>query len=471
MNRLSIPVRLFWIGLTILNISCVSQPLPEAVDIVLDPSKTYQTMTGWEGTHQSGEEACQSFDLYQDQLFDLLVNDLGITRVRVEIFALTENPIDYIGQQMRGEISFADAVAHWDEVINDNQDPNVINWDGFHFTRVDNIIDKVVLPMKQRLEANDEKLFINMNFVKFRKSAYEFKEHPQEYAEFVLATYLHMQTKYGFVPDGWEVILEPDNAKWSPEQIGAAIAASASILKAHGFQPYFIAPSTTSMTNAWQYFDHIILVPGVQPNLREISYHRYAGVTEESLRAIASRAEQYDIGAGMLEIGPINYDVLHEDLKIGRNTVWAQYTLAWCDKDRKGSYYYGIDESNPGKPVIYEPPQTKYFRQYFHFIRPGAQRIEATSGKVEFDPLAFINKNGGYVVVVKADSGGNFTIGGLPAGRYGLVYTTDKESRVELPEVNLKAGQGLQGSIPAKGVITIYALQPASSASGFPRAF
>jgi hypothetical protein len=99
--------------------------------------------------------------------------------------------------------------------------------------------------------------------------------------------------------------------------------------------------------------------------------------------------------------------------------------------------------------------------QYFKYIRRGAVRIEATSTKGDFDPVAFINTNSGYVVVVDAATGGQFTIIGLPAGRYGIQYTTDQEYKVDLPTMLLVASQELRSAIPASGVITIFAQDPA----------
>src|SRR5690606_4765978 len=107
-------------------------------------------------------------------------------------------------------------------------------------------------------------------------------------------------------------------------------------------------------------------------------------------------------------------------------------------------------------PRIIYPTRTRYLRHYFQFIRSGARRIEATSSKSAFDPVAFINPDGGYVVVVKASGGGSFTVGGLPAGRYGVKYTTASEYDVDLPDVNVDASEAVSASIPGAGVVTIF---------------
>ena len=157
----------------------------------------------------------------------------------------------------------------------------------------------------------------------------------------------------------------------------------------------------------------------------------------------------------MLEHMGSTYQDLHNDLKLGRNSAWQQYTLAYCSGDNGGSYYW-VDQSNPNNPVVKMGSRTKFLRQYFKFIRSGAVRIGATGDNSNFDPLAFINKNGTYVVVVKASQAGSFTVQGLPAGVYGIKYTTESQYDVNLPSQTIQNGQSLTTSIPGSGVITIY---------------
>ena len=101
--------------------------------------------------------------------------------------------------------------------------------------------------------------------------------------------------------------------------------------------------------------------------------------------------------------------------------------------------------------------KTKFTRQYYRFIRPGAIRIKSDTQQGVFDPLAFINKNGGYAVVVKCDAGGDFSIGGLAAGNYGVKYTTSSSYDVDLPDQTIGAAQAVVTGIPAAGVLTVYA--------------
>jgi uncharacterized repeat protein (TIGR01451 family) len=421
--------------------------------ISLNSAITYQTITGWEATAQAGQQECSSFANYKNTVFDQAVNDLGINRLRVEIRSGAENPVDYFDQWMKGEIDNTVWKAHRYEIINDNSNSNSLNAAGFHFTELDHTMDNVVLPIKQRVEANGEQLFINVNYVDFSTSSNTHYANPAEYAEFVLATYQHLQSKYGIVPNTWEVILEPDNCAWSGSQIGNAIVAAANRLKAAGFaNPRFVAPSNTDVAKAITYFDQLIAVPGVHQYLEEFSYHRYGSANTTNIQTVASRGQQYGINTAMLEYMFADYRNLHEDLTVGNNSAWQQFALAFCTEDSSAQYYW-VNSSN----VAVLGQEAKFLRQYFKFIRKGAVRIGATSDHNYYDPAAFINADGKYVVVVKAVAGGGFSIQGLPGGTYGIKYTTENAYDVDLPDQTISAGQTLSTSIPAAGAITIYA--------------
>ena len=428
--------------------------------IAVDPRTTYQTIKGWEAVTYALEPSNPAFANFKDTLFSLVVNDVGITRVRLEIQSGVENTDDNWAAYQAGTIDYQTWRSRRYATVNDDADPCTINWSGFHFSGIDNTIDRIVNPLRQVMAANGDKLCVNVNYVAFTnqiKDGIYIHNDPAEYAEFVLAAYLHLQEKYGWVPDLWEVILEPDNvSQWNGKLIGQAIVAVADRLREAGFEPAFVAPSNTNMTNAVQYFDQMIAVPGVLPVLREFSYHRYGGVSPESLRAIAARARQYGIDTSMLEwwSNSNGYATLHEDLKIGNNSAWQQGAIggalgaqmAICE----------IDDSNAAHPQVLLTDKTKFLRQYYKFVRPGAVRIEATSQQTAFDPLAFINADGSYIVVVKCNAGGEFSIQGLTAGTYGIKYTTAGEYDVDLPQQVINSGQAVTAHIPQAGVLTVY---------------
>ena len=297
-------------------------------------ARPIRPFTGWEAVAFALDPGNAAYPNFKDTLFNLVVNDVGINRVRLEIRSGVENSNDNWSAYQAGTIDYQTWRSRRYATINDDADPQTINPAGFHFSEMDNAIDRIVNPLRQAMEANGDKLCVNVNYVAFTGQITHgiyIHNDPAEYAEFVLATYLHLQEKYGWVPDLWEVILEPDNvSQWNGKLIGQAIVAAAERLRAAGFEPAFVAPSNTNMTNAVQYFDQMIAVPGVLPVLREFAYHRYGGVSLESLRAIAARGKQYGIGTSMLEwwSSGNGYATLHEDLKIGNNSAWQQGVLA-----------------------------------------------------------------------------------------------------------------------------------------------
>ncbi|MBK9314439.1 MAG: hypothetical protein IPM55_09385 [Acidobacteria bacterium] len=427
--------------------------------ITINPNITYQMMNGWEATDQAGQlEFPAIFPKYKDQLFDQTINDLGINRVRLEIFSGAENPVDHFSQYTNGQISRQQWKDSWYQIINDNIDPKVLNPAGFQFSQMDATIETVVNPLRSLAFNRGEKLYINLNYVDFRPSAFEHKDSPEEYGEFMLATFEHIKSKYGWSPDAIEVVLENDNADWSGTQIGNAIVAAGNRLRVAGFNPQFIGPSSTNMNNAISSFDEMIQIPGIFDYLSEFSYHRYGGANGANTEAIGSRALQNGITAAHLELIGATFDDLYQDLTLGRNSAWAQYTIAWplSDGTDDGGKYYLINDGNPDNPQIVLGQRTRYLRQYFKYVRRGAMRIEATADNNNYKPVAFVNADCSQVVVIKADTGGSFSIQGLPAGTYGIKYSTESQIDINAPDATISAGQLLNTSIPGFGVITIY---------------
>jgi hypothetical protein len=137
-----------------------------------------------------------------------------------------------------------------------------------------------------------------------------------------------------------------------------------------------------------------------------------------------------------------------------KNSAWQQGILGEYRETRTGLYV--VDASNPNNPKVTMQDLTKFTRQYFKFIRRGAVRIEASSDDANLDPLAFVNTDSSYVVVVKAEAAQNFSIQGLPAGAYGIKHTTSRQYNVDQAEITISAGEAVSAGIPAPGVITVY---------------
>ena len=422
-------------------------PPPPPVAITLNPAVKFQTINGWEASLPSSLSSDPAMTEAQwSSLLDLAVNEMGVNRMRLDVAAGTEGP---------NGTGYA--------IVNDNADPNVIDPAGFNWTTLDQRIDRVILPWRQRVLARQEKPYLNLQYVDKADSSFEHYANPEEYAEFMVAVFQHLRTKYGFVPDAIEVIHQPNEVNgWrTAANIANVILATAARLQAAGFGvPDFIGPSTSTPGSATTFIDRITAVPAAMALVKELGYQRSGGTTAlpNDISNIASRGTQLGKRTAMLEYradpraptsGP-NYGMLHEDLSVGRSSVWQQGVLA--DKSSCVGQWTRLNNG-----VAELCPTSKLTRQYTKYVRPGASRVQAT-GSTTFEPLAFVNADGRHVVVVKAATGGAISISGLPAGIYGVYSTESGGANVTTnwSNVTIAAGQPLSARIPSAGVITVY---------------
>ena len=439
LRSLLAPIGLFAIGLP-----------AHAAEITLDATQRFQTISGWEATADLPDQpTAPHWAPYREEQLDSIVEEIGINRIRLEVRSGAESDRGYISRFIAGKMPFEEWKQHYYEVVNDNDDPNVINWDGFDFAELDWHIENTVLPIRKRLEDRGETLIINLCFVSFDDQPTSQRD-PEEYAEFVLATYMHVDQKYGFTPDLWEVILEPDLMPngWTGLEVGRAMEAASRRLRENGYEPAFVAPSVTDVRNAVPYVEAIASVPGAMTDFVELSYHRYRGSSPRRLGQIADLATKYGLRTSMLEwwFGKGTHEVLHEDLTIGQNSSW------------QGRVESGLHDTKgwPDKPLR-PKPEVRYNLQYFRDVRNGAVRIGASSDRRGFDPIAFVNPDGRHVVIVKAGTGGPVAVSGLPAGSYRVSYAVESGS-VMLPDpLVIGERDQLQTVMPSAGVLTIAA--------------
>lgn len=462
----------------------------DAAEIMVDPAVTYQVMTGWEATtrlweyDKVGDRFDGSWMLVSEPIFDRLVNELGINRLRLELKSGAENPVDYWSQFQAGKIGYKEFRRHFYEKINDNPDPNRADPAGFQFSFLDYQVENMVLPIKRRVEANGEKLVINLNYVDFAqtelKGNLSHARSPAEYAELIHGAFVHLKSKYGLVPDALEIILEPDNTEhWRGRQIGEAIRTVSARLRPEGISPQFVAPSTAAAGKAPAYIDEMMAVQGVPSLISELSYHRYdlprpkvlSGIAEGArsvgltnrlvervspLPAIAKRARKHRVSTAMLEHLTGDAAELHEDLTVGQVSAWQQYDIAWKSDGKTpdgGGDYYIVEFTDPNTPVIKMASRTRELAQYFRHVRLGATRLDARSSNGGIKPTAFRNVDGTFVVVLASDSARTMTVRGLPAGRYLASYTTANETGRELPPIT--SNGTIVVALPAEGIITV----------------
>ena len=427
--------------------------------ITVNGAQQFQTMTGWEALQEIGQAECdpRAYLAYRNQVLDRAVNEIGINRIRVGLRSGYENPTDYFLQFRAGRLTFNEWKTHWFQILNDNSNPFVTNTLGYNWGYLDYVIEQIILPLRQRLQAQGENLWFNLSYTGATLGTVH-ANNTDEYTEFVLAAFQHIRQKYSITPNSLELANEPNFAHWTPQQLAKDLLAVKIRLNQAGFFPEFVGPTGSGIVASTQYFDQMIAVPGVAQALNEISYHRFGVVLPSDLQGLARRASQYRMRTAMLEHGGSGHDHLYEDLTIANVSAWQQFGLAFCTDVDRGSMYFYVSGATVGQnsPVVNTGRLTKMLRQYFRYVRLGAVRVGAVTKDARFAPVAFRNTNGKYVVVVKAANAGSFSVAGLPAGTYGIDYTTAVDYMKPLPNVVITGTQAVTAAIPAAGVLTIF---------------
>lgn len=449
------------------------------VDIVIDVDRTYQRMSGWEVTARTweydkrGDRFDPSWEQLADPIFTELVNVAGINRIRLALKSGFENPHDFWADFQAGRIGYAAYKTRFYEKINDNQDPALTNKKGYQFSALDYVVETMLMPMRKKLQARGERLIVNLCYQDFRHSdltsQLDHAENPEEYAEFVVAAFDHLKQKYNIVPDYFEAILEPDNTRsWTGERIGKALLAAQQRLQAAGYHPSLIAPSTSRLVLANQYFDEMIAEPGVADILDVYAYHRYATqglpVWGERLvlNGIRGRAQAYGLRSSMLEYLHGNIDDLLDDLTIANVSAWQIWGIASraeqpADQDSVMLLVSRPEESSPARVSLTQ--NASLVAPIFRAVREGAVRVDAHSSTSSVRVVAFDHSASGSSVLmyIRKAISGTLSVRGLPPGEYRVELAQRGGVMRQLGVVVAEAGTPLRLAVEGAGLMSVLA--------------
>lgn len=414
----------------------------EAATIQVDTGVSYQTISGWEASESWGWRLPDST---MDSLLSMAVNDLGINRLRLQ----------FPGNMVEGR----DTVTMPEELrlgTNDNDDPHVLNPAGFRWAIPDGQVERFVLPMKRKVEARGEPFILTATYVGFRETSQYQQRDTAEYTEFMLAVLNHLKTRFGLVPDLWEIRLEPDHGRnpITARQQGLLLAAAGPAARAAGYDKLrFSVPSTVVPNRTVEYLEGILAVPGTGESIGEIGYHRYSGPSREMLTGIRDAARKLGVPTGMLEYKKGTERELYEDLTLANVSVWSRFSLAGpTGGPAKGGQYFYV---NPADSSFRYRSTTWPLRQYFKYVRPGFVRIAATANDDRIHPTAFRRPDGGVVVVANLANSATIRIVGVPAGRYQVTWASTDGPGDPGPPVVAGADGSLTVTIPRAATVTI----------------
>jgi hypothetical protein len=411
--------------------------------ISIDPNRVGQTLSGWEVTARFWEfdKANDRYDATwlnsRDGIVQRLVDDTGITRVRLELRSGVENPVDYWSQFVAGQIGYNAHRDHYYEKFNDNTDPAVANANGFKWSSFDYYIENFLIPMRTRLASRNQALLVNLCFVDFNwtalKGTLSFSGSANEYAELVTMAAMRLRDKYGINTDAVEIILEPDNGDgWSGPAIGRAILAAKSRLAAAGINPRIIAPSASTAGSAIGFLDGIGTISGASAAINMVSYHRYDGAAaNQALGAIRQRASSLGAETAMLEYTAATVQDFFKDMEFGGASAWQSYGAAEKANSQASSGNANILWRSPTGQLAFTS-QFSRIAAVQREIKPGARARYVASQLGSDLSLDFQNPDGSEVIAVYSPGGSTLEISGAGhtaytvtfAGPGGAAYTT-----------------------------------------------
>ncbi|HEX2999080.1 MAG TPA: hypothetical protein VHR86_02430, partial [Armatimonadota bacterium] len=395
-------MRRFWLSMAVplmVLVAAASGMAQQAtVPVTVNPAAHYQTIRGWGATANK----LSPIIAVRDQLLDTAINDLGLTRLRWE--------------PPRRE---------WEDVLDDDGDPYHIEWSAFKTAIAEEKAREIILPFKQRVEANGDpfSLYISPSFFDGGSTGSApswMLNNPAEYTEWATAFLLLLKQRYGIVPDYYCVCNEAgNNNAFTPERVGAIIKTLGPALRALGLPTRIQFPEGVNSGVSWRYIQTLRNDPAVWPYIGLLSYHLYGDGSARPL--IRDFAAARGIPTAQTEFMGTTVDHLYEDLTQGNVSYWEHYGLAgpWGGN---GTYFTTALNGTSFRPYS----QYWNFRQVMHYVRPGAVRVEAVSGDPAVRTLAFTRQGKLTVVLINtapAAAERIVTVSGLPDGNYGVCAT------------------------------------------------
>ncbi len=395
-----------------------AQAAPDRARITLQPSERFQFIQGF-GVNYTGPY----FRDDQKPMFDMLIKDLGATMFRVVPYLVYSN---------------------WEET-NDNDDPNVMNWEyyndrysspifeatwnGLRFLNSrgirpviglmgpvpDWMLDDQWTPPKHKVCQTDSKQR------RLKPAMYD------EFAEMVVSMVMYARTKAGvdfeyFSPFNETDCYPPEGPRVDPEEAPQVLAAVARRLKKEGLGDIKLTPADQAIiTN--DYVSPILGDAELMKQVGAFALHTYGenSVGPNVERVKASRYAHVPVW--LTEYGDLN------DRDKTSDNEWKNYSLASNRRaltalnqgasalfffDAFDDYeecarrlcFYGLFRS---ADHIYAPKKRYYAtRQLYHFVTPGAQRIGVVtaSNTMGLTVSAFHDAAAGTLVVVGVKEGG-----------------------------------------------------------------
>ena len=417
-------------------LSVTAGPARAQVNVTVKPAETHQTMLGWGGATPGAPVA----DDLRDELVDVAVNDLGVTRLRLEI----------PGGNRRGD-------QRW-ERANDNADPETINWAAFNTASFDARVQRWVTPIQRAVTARGEpfNLYVSPSYFDGGSTGTApawLLQSPGEYAEHALALLLRLRDQHQITADYYCILNEAgNNNAWSPPVVLAMIKALGPRLAAAKLPTTIQFPESINPRVAMQYLQAAKDDPAVWTHVGLISYHLYGDLAPRpDLRDFAAARK---LPTAQTEFMGLTINHLYDDLLLGGVSFWELYGFIGEGTGGTGKLVLDRSLRSFGRGPHYWP-----LRQVLHYVRPGAVRVGAESDDAALRVLAFVRDGRATAVLINQQAPAQkrtAKVGGLPAGDYSVALSVGRGAPRELGRQAVAAGGMMTMDLPADSVATIY---------------
>ncbi|MCY2953913.1 MAG: hypothetical protein NTU53_18380 [Planctomycetota bacterium] len=409
----------------------------ETATVTLDPSKKHQTIRGW---------SCNPFYLeggkeQREQVIDETVNSLGINRLRA--------------QEPGGNRANS---KRW-EVLNDNDDPDVTDFSKLNTAEADKFAEGYLLPFKRRVEANGEpfELWLSPSFFDGGSTGGVpafLLQSPGEYAEHAISFITYLRDRYGIQTNHYVICNEAgNNNAFRPQVVIEMTKVLGERMAKLGLPTRGQFSDGVNAGVTWNYIQAAKDDPEVWKYVSVLSYHWYGGNNQEAMAKIRQFAEAKGLETAQTEYMGLTMNHLYDDLTIGGVSYWCIYGLGGPGP---GGHNFTFHLNNTS---FSRGGQFWNFRQVMHYVRPGAERIAASSDTVAVRALAFVKDGRTTVVLINNTplrQARTVAVKRLPPGDYGVCRCVGGRPYEELGVRTVGADGAVNIDIPADSVLTIY---------------
>jgi O-glycosyl hydrolase len=404
--------------------------------VSVNPDSTFQTIDGFGAAMITWR---RPNEYRQAAFYDMLVNDLGATMARTAIWPMFE-------------------------AENDDADPNHVNWDGFDFDSLNYAMDFFQRLKERGVDQFMATVWTPPYWMKTNRSFYHAGmlrgDMREEFAEYLTAVSLAADQQWGIQLNGISIQNEPyfvtgyESAAYNPWQIRETVRAVQRKFDAEGIDTPILIPEDLAVADRMLWY--------VQPTMNDPETRNFEGhflghgflgtnnwnTLRNNYAPYGRKFWQTETSSqpatwnGALSLG----EEIHQTLALGDASAY----LYWQFSDSAGSSAFAL--MNDGVP------NPKYFaaKQYYRYIRPGAERVAATSTNSSLLVSSYLHPDtdAATTVMVNKNADATDVTLNLPAGpgNYRMIVSSSTQNAVDLGEV----APGTTVSIPPQSIVTFY---------------